>query len=210
MSGGGQVRSFSTLGTNLFAGVDGNGIFRSSDMGASWNNVSNNLTDYYFYSIIAYGTNLFVASETGVFCTCDSGASWKNVGLNNFIVTSLAISGSNLLAGTFGGGIWEREITQLVSSGVSLNQISDSCLSQNFPNPFSKSTTIPFNLLDRAFVSMKMYDITGREVATLANETLDAGSYTRTFNGEGMPNGTYLCRFEAGAIREEKTLLLLR
>jgi hypothetical protein len=56
----------------------------------------------------------------------------------------------------------------------------------------------------KEFGALKVYDITGREVAVLANETLGAGSYTWTFNAEGIPSGTYICHLEAGDIGKKK------
>jgi hypothetical protein len=82
-------------------------------------------------------------------------------------------------------------------------------LAQNYPNPFSESTTFRFDIPERAFVSLKVYDITGCEVAVLAGETLDAGSYSKTFNTKGIPAGAYICRFEAGGFRQARTLIVL-
>jgi hypothetical protein len=91
-------------------------------------------------------------------------------------------------------------------------------LSQNYPNPFNPSTNITFNLHSKAFVSLKLFDVLGREVAALMNEELSAGVYTRQWNAANMPSGVYFYRLQvsqtsggqAGSYIETKKLVLLR
>src|SRR5690606_4229678 len=71
-------------------------------------------------------------------------------------------------------------------------------LTQNYPNPFNPSTKIAFDLPKQSFVRLKVFDITGREVAVLVNKDLHAGSYSVDFSGEGFTSGVYLYRIEAG------------
>lgn len=83
-------------------------------------------------------------------------------------------------------------------------------LSQNYPNPFNPSTTISFNLPSREFVSLKIFDVMGREVATLSSEEMTAGSYSKQWNASGFPSGVYFYRLLAGPYAETKRLVLLR
>ncbi|MGD0339701.1 MAG: T9SS type A sorting domain-containing protein [Bacteroidota bacterium] len=83
-------------------------------------------------------------------------------------------------------------------------------LAQNYPNPFNPSTTISFNLPSKSFVSLKVFDALGREVATIVSEELSAGSYTRQWNAAGIPSGIYFYRLQAGNYTETKKLVLLR
>jgi hypothetical protein len=83
-------------------------------------------------------------------------------------------------------------------------------LLQNYPNPFNPSTTISFNLPTKSFVTLKIYDIIGREVATLVNDDLIAGSYTRRWNAVNMSSGLYFYRLQIGSITETKKLVLLK
>jgi non-lysosomal glucosylceramidase len=83
-------------------------------------------------------------------------------------------------------------------------------LFQNYPNPFNPSTIISFILPSKSFVSLKVFDLLGREVSTLLKEELSAGSYSRQWNATGMPSGIYLYRLEAGLFSETKKLVLLR
>jgi hypothetical protein len=87
-------------------------------------------------------------------------------------------------------------------------------LFQNFPNPFNPSTrirfTVPASVGTRHVVSLRVYDLLGREVRTLVNEKLQAGSHEVTFNAGGLASGTYSCRLQAGDLVQTKKLLLLR
>ena len=83
-------------------------------------------------------------------------------------------------------------------------------LEQNYPNPFNPSTKIGFRITDMGFVSLKIYDVLGREVTTLVNEVKQPGSYEATFDARGLASGVYLYRLKAGSFTETKRLLLLR
>lgn len=83
-------------------------------------------------------------------------------------------------------------------------------LFQNYPNPFNPTTNISFSLPTRSFVSLKVFEVIGREVTTIVSEELSAGSYTRQWNGEGKASGVYFYRLQAGTYVETKRLMLLR
>jgi lysophospholipase L1-like esterase len=92
----------------------------------------------------------------------------------------------------------------------SVNAIHGYTLEQNYPNPFNPSTVLPFSLPSRSFVSLNIYDSTGRKVATILSEELPAGRYSRRWNAATMSSGIYFCRLQAGAFVETKKLLLLK
>jgi hypothetical protein len=81
-------------------------------------------------------------------------------------------------------------------------------LAQNYPNPFNPSTTIRFVVPVSGFVSLKVFDLLGREVATLVDEKKDAGSYEVTFDGKNLSSGVYFYRLQAGEFVQTKKLLL--
>ncbi len=83
-------------------------------------------------------------------------------------------------------------------------------LEQNYPNPFNPVTKIRFVMGDVGYVSLKVYDLLGREVATLVNEKLGPGSYTRQWDPSGMASGVYYYRLRAGEYVQTKKLILLR
>jgi hypothetical protein len=83
-------------------------------------------------------------------------------------------------------------------------------LFQNYPNPFNLSTTITFSISSKSFVSLKVYDLLGREVSTIVSEQLLSGSYIRQWNASSFASGIYFYRLQAGSYLETKKLVLLK
>ncbi len=83
-------------------------------------------------------------------------------------------------------------------------------LSQNYPNPFNPSTIIKYQIPKASLVMLKIYDILGREVASLVNERQDAGNYKVDFNAEKLSSGIYFYKMTAGSFTKVKKLLLLK
>jgi hypothetical protein len=83
-------------------------------------------------------------------------------------------------------------------------------LYQNYPNPFNPSTSIAFDLSARSFVSLKIFDALGKEVAVLLSEELLPGAHVRKWNAAGLPSGVYWYRLQTERFTETKKLLLLR
>jgi hypothetical protein len=83
-------------------------------------------------------------------------------------------------------------------------------LYQNYPNPFNPATNIGFRIADRGFVSLKIYDVTGREVATLVAENLMPGNYEYRWETRGMANGVYFYKLETEGFVQTKKMLLIR
>ncbi len=83
-------------------------------------------------------------------------------------------------------------------------------LHQNYPNPFNPSTTISFAIHSKAYVTLKVFDIIGREIETIASEELSPGTYSRQWNAANMSSGIYFYRLQAGKFTETKKLVLLR
>jgi len=83
-------------------------------------------------------------------------------------------------------------------------------LYQNYPNPFNPSTKIGFNIPTAGFTTLTVYDVLGREVATLVNEEVKPGSYHVEWNASSFASGVYLYRLRAGSFTETRKLLLLR
>jgi hypothetical protein len=138
------------------------------------------------------GTNLFAGIIGGVFLSTNNGTSWTavNTGLTNLSVTALAVSGTNLFAGTYGGSVWRRPLSEMTAVENLPNEVpAEFVLEQNYPNPFNPATRIPFAVRGSGFVSLKVYDVLGREVRTLVNENLPPGSYEVTFDARDWPAG---------------------
>jgi len=83
-------------------------------------------------------------------------------------------------------------------------------LSQNYPNPFNPSTTIRFSITQTAQTTLKVYDVMGREVSLLVNESLTPGAYTSKFDGTNLPSGTYIYVLTSGGHRLTNKMVLLK
>jgi len=83
-------------------------------------------------------------------------------------------------------------------------------LDQNYPNPFNPTTTIRYQISEISHVKLSVYDLLGREVATLVNEERKPGSYSVTWNAAGLASGTYFCRLNSGARQQTIKLLLMK
>jgi len=91
---------------------------------------------------------------------------------------------------------------------------SEFYLEQNYPNPFNPSTNIGFRISDFGFVSLKVYDVLGNEVATLVNEEKPAGVYEiefqSTVDSHQLPSGVYFYQLKAGDFIQTKKMILLK
>lgn len=83
-------------------------------------------------------------------------------------------------------------------------------LSQNYPNPFNPSTTIKYSLPKDGKVTLKIYDITGKEIKTLVNDIKLAGNYTIDFNGSNLASGVYFYRIQTGDFVQTKRMVLVK
>jgi len=83
-------------------------------------------------------------------------------------------------------------------------------LSQNYPNPFNPQTRITYSISSEKKVSLKIYDILGREVVVLVNEVKPAGSYEVNFNASNLASGVYFYRLHAGSFIKTKKMMLLK
>jgi hypothetical protein len=93
---------------------------------------------------------------------------------------------------------------------VDLGNPREYSLSQNFPNPFNPVSTIEYSVPSAGFVSLKVYDILGREVTNLVNEVQNAGKYTVNFNGEGLGSGIYFYTLQTDNIIISRKMNLLK
>ncbi len=86
----------------------------------------------------------------------------------------------------------------------------DYSLEQNYPNPFNPTTHIRYSIANRTKVTLKIFDVLGREIQNLVNEVKSPGQYTVTFNGQKVSSGIYFYSLHAGSFLETKKLILLK
>ena len=102
-----------------------------------------------------------------------------------------------------------KEGYQEVSFGGDLAVI-EYALEQNYPNPFNPSTTLKYQIQQNGFVTLKVYDILGKEVATLVNEVKTQGIYEVNFNASNLASGVYLYRLNVNDYVDVKKMILLK
>lgn len=109
-------------------------------------------------------------------------------------------------------GIWEIETwgEQTSTSSEDFTKNISFELLQNYPNPFNPSTTIKYSIPAKEFVSLKVYNILGKEVAQLVNSEQPEGSYNVTFNGSGFSSGVYIYKIRAGDFTTTRKMLLIK
>lgn len=113
-------------------------------------------------------------------------------------------------------GIRYGQVLYNVSNTVSVAQNNTELspdryvLNQNYPNPFNPTTIITYNIPELSFVSVKVYDILGNDIATLVNEEKLAGRYDARFDGTGLSSGIYFYKLQAGNHHETKKMILLQ
>ena len=88
--------------------------------------------------------------------------------------------------------------------------LNDFKLFQNYPNPFNPTTTVKYNILEREYITLKIYDIMGNEISTLVNEEKPSGSYQIHWNAVNLPSGVYFYSLKAGSFVETKKMILLK
>ena len=93
---------------------------------------------------------------------------------------------------------------------VDVNISLEYTLSQNYPNPFNPATEIKYSLPESGFVTLKVYDMLGREASVLVNEDKTAGNYSVTFDGSSLSSGVYFYQLKAGQYTDTKKFVLLK
>jgi photosystem II stability/assembly factor-like uncharacterized protein len=201
---------------NVFAGVVGR-TYKSTNNGSSWTAIDFNSQNQPLTAFITNSVGYIFAGfeDNSVYRSRDHGVSWTliNSGIVAF-VSSFTINDSGYIyTGTenylYGGGVFKSiEPTTSIKEN-NFTPVSFS-LAQNYPNPFNPTTNFRFQISDLGFVSLKIYNIFGSEIATLVNEILPAGNYEREWNAEIFSSGMYFYRLQSGSISETKKLILLK
>ncbi len=157
----------------------------------------------------------------------DGGDSWMNVRISqsSFLPKSSTFFGDYISIAAMAGKIypiWMRldgsslsVWTALVAeAALAVDHVEASpsrfWLSQNFPNPFNTSTTISFSVLYRATVSMKVLDVLGREIQTVADGEYPAGSHSINFYSDDLPSGIYFYRLSVGNAVETRKMIIAK
>ena len=194
-------------------------VFKSTNMGASWTDISSNLPDAPVNAFAVDNNDpnrLYLGSDVGAFVSFNGGTSWQPIadGLPVVSVYDIKIHPvENYLAiGTHGRSMYKVDLAQLVNVDPVMNKVAGFNLSQNYPNPFNPSTKIKFTIPGSgvSFVQLKVYDALGNEIKSLINEDKSSGTYSVTFNAAGLSSGVYYYSLKTGNLVETKKMIFLK
>jgi len=205
-----RVLSITVNGNNLFAGTEG-GIFLSTNNGLNW--TAGWLTNQTIYSLAASNNRIFIGSNIGSLVSFDNGLSWININFGFVSVTnvySYLINNDHIFAGT-NNSVWRHVLSEVIGISTISNHVPKTySLSQNYPNPFNPSTKIKFDVLRSNIVTLKVFDVLGREIATLVNEQVKPGTYEVDWNASNYPSGVYFYTMRTEGYTETKRMILIK
>ncbi|MBK7499164.1 MAG: T9SS type A sorting domain-containing protein [Ignavibacteriales bacterium] len=210
------------MATNGYSSSQSLGVIKTTDNGNNFIQLNNGLTNLNIKQLILKPGVFIALTGDGIFCSLDEGNYWTPFNLSglNANINSVYLDNNQTLYACTDNGIY-------VFTGV-LN-VEDEIiptifvLQQNYPNPFNPSTkicyTIPISPTSSplakgrnevGFVTLKVYDILGKEIATLLNEEKSAGSYEIEFNASHLASGIYYYQLRAGDYVETKKMVLMK
>ncbi len=164
-------------------------------------------------SLAVIDTNIFAGTDgQGVFRFINNDSSWINAGMNGNYITAFAVVNDTLFAAANNNSVWKSRIPNLITDVKwTRNEIPGGfSLSQNYPNPFNPSTSIEFHIKEYGHVTLKVYDILGREITTLINENKPSGNYKIEFNARKLSSGIYFYKLQTNKYSETKKMMLLK
>ncbi|NMB81939.1 MAG: T9SS type A sorting domain-containing protein [Ignavibacteria bacterium] len=202
----------------IACGMNGK-VYRSTNAGTSWTSISipnsANYNNLFRIRFINNNIGWFVGEYGTVYKTTNGGSTWTQQTSNAFHSLFSIFPLNENIAWIVGGG---GTILKTTDGGVIVSVDNKTeippqfSLLQNYPNPFNPATVISYQLTVGNWVTLKVYDLLGREIAILVNEYKQPGNYNCEFkieNGE-LPSGVYLYNLRAGNISQTKKMLLLK
>ncbi|NUO84210.1 T9SS type A sorting domain-containing protein [candidate division KSB1 bacterium] len=211
----GDVYTLEAEGDTVYAGTS-NGLYVTKDFGANWQRLGTQFQNTVVDDIFIFNRRLFAAVDgVGVVFSTDGGATWNvitgNLPIDNDFVSALFIHGGKIFAALSAAhGVWNAPLP--ASSVDEDNDVPRAAtLEQNYPNPFNPSTSISFALPKTEYVTLKVYNVLGKEVATiLYHEKRAAGRNLVLFTAPKLASGVYFYRLTAGSFTLTKKMLLVR
>lgn len=151
-------------------------------------------------------------SEKFIFST-DTGITWTPVetpGNTAIFDIDFADSSIGFACGVNGSILkYDRTSSSIINSSAEVSKFGFE-LFQNYPNPFNPKTVIHYSISGNRFITLKIFDVLGNEVASLVNENQKAGSYKVNFDGTNYPSGIYFYKFTSDEYSETKRMLLIK
>ncbi|MDP6461356.1 MAG: T9SS type A sorting domain-containing protein, partial [Gemmatimonadota bacterium] len=195
-------------------------IALTTDSGSTWTDKSSNFPSQPVNAIAVDWSNTdhwFIGTDVGVWASLDAGGSWSpfETGLPNVVVSDLEIhrSGGKLVAGTYGRGMWEVDITSMstgVETGVQAGP-RNLMLDAPWPNPVTDQATLRFAAKYAGVVTLDIHDVAGRLVSRVAEIPAGDGLIRMAdWLTDDVPSGVYFAVLKAGEERISRKLIVTR
>jgi photosystem II stability/assembly factor-like uncharacterized protein len=207
--------AFLNATTGVIVGNSGT-ILKSTNSGNTWRLANTNHLKYtsLFRDANPAANRITAVGGAGTIITSiDGGNSWTIQPSG----TSSILYGVHFRDANYGCAVGESGVILTTTDGgaVFVNQISSEVpdkysLSQNYPNPFNPNTKIKYQIVKTGYVKVNVFDINGREIATLVNENQKPGTYETEFNGNGLTSGVYFYKLQTGNFVETKKMLMIK
>ncbi len=213
----GQLNSYAVWFNGSVNGLTGGtALLMTSNSGTNWGAVPTALPGTANISgITGITPNIYwvIRQGTAIYFTSNSGTTWATqytapVGSYRHITKSRI--NNYIFAVRSNGGISKALVLLTNVQNISSEIPANYELAQNYPNPFNPSTTINFNVPRSSDVSIKVFDILGKEIALLVNGRLNPGKYSVIWNAENAPSGTYFYVINADGFRDVKKMILIK
>ena len=193
-------------------------IYKTTNYGQTWTAIGGNLPNIPLNDVIvdaAARPRLYVASDAGVLYSTNNGTTWNvlGTGLPAAPVHDVTLHSPTrkLVAFTHGRSAWAVDVTTVTSVAEAKNSSPIGIqLSQNYPNPFNPSTKIQFAIQGSGYTMLTVFDVLGKEVATLVDGKTENGVYERTFDATNIPSGVYFYRLQVGNVSQTKKLTVVK
>jgi photosystem II stability/assembly factor-like uncharacterized protein len=193
---------------------DAGRIVKTTNSGAVWNLVESGTTQSLFgVEFIDAMTGYACGNAGAIVRTTNGGDNWSpQVSPLNEILTDVCFTN----ASTGFISTWSGKILKTTNGGVTaITQLGTEIperfeLKQNYPNPFNPVTNIGFRIADFGLVTIKIFDVTGKEIVSLANEELSPGVYEIDWNAANFPSGIYFYTLNTKDLLETKKMILIK
>ena len=191
-------------------------VFKSTNMGMDWIDLSSNLPDAPVNAIAVdplIPNTIYVGLDLGVFVKRGND-DWQTLGegLPFVSVYDMKIhpTTNELVIGTHGRSMYKINLNDIVSVDQENTIPASYVLEQNYPNPFNPTTSIEYSVVSNEYVSLKVYDLLGNEVATLVNQKKEAGKYRVSFDASKFASGVYIYQLTSGSFNLSKKMILIK
>lgn len=195
----------------IYGGTDGTpyGVYKSTNYGTNW--IQTSLNNVGVHALAVFGNYVFAGASNGFYVSSDNGINWiqRNEGMTSGVRT-LTIHDVYLFAGSLGQGIWRRPLSEITGININTHETPQNYeLYQNYPNPFNPTTKIKYKIVNDSHIELKIYDILGRQIATLVNIKQNTGTYEVTFDAASHSSGVYFYKLiSEGKVIDTKKMIL--